>query len=89
MDELLDKFETSSDLTEEEQEALDDLQKAYDRVVVLALEREFKAKIVLIDDDHLLIDGVLMDNDAFDDWLTNKYFEKYNVNLPDKKHYTA
>ena len=63
------------DLTSEEEKALDELRQAYDKLVLLVMQRELGAKLEIIDDEHIKVDDVIMDNEQFDEWLEERCYE--------------
>lgn len=67
----LENLEVEED--KELQEILEKLYDAYDALIIYLVKKETGSSIEFVDDEHVQVDSVLMDNDEFADWLEEHY----------------
>ena len=70
---------------EEFQELVEELRDIYDKLVIKYMEKVFKVKIEIVDDNHVTIDGKLYDTDEFQAWIEDKCFLYYPEESSDTK----
>ena len=78
----------SRDNDPELQDILDSLYDAYDRLMIYLIKKETGNDVKIIDDEHVSINGEVMDNDEFEIWLEDNY-PTYQEDEFETKHYDA
>lgn len=77
MEKNINAFEQLFDLNDPDIiEVLDEIDKLYNKLMNLALKKKYGVEAKVIDENHIEIDGVVMDDMAFGNWL----FEKEMMN---------
>lgn len=79
----------SKDNDPELQDILDSLYDAYDRLMVYLIKKETGNDVKIIDDEHVCINGEVMDNDQFEIWLEDNYPTYEEEDEFETKHYDA
>ena len=73
MEKNINAFEQLFDLNDPDIiEVLDEIDKLYDKLMNLALKKKYGVEAKVIDENHIEIDGVVMDDMAFGNWLFEK-----------------
>lgn len=52
---------------------LDECARAYNNLMVYMIKKELGYDVKIVDDNHISIDGVVMDPEEFQDWLDFNY----------------
>ena len=73
MDFKFDYSKLDNEQDPELQEILDSLYDAYDKLMVYLIHKQTGCKVEIVDDEHISIDGVVMDEYQFQDWLELNY----------------
>lgn len=77
MEKNINAFEQLFDLNDPDIiEVLDQIDELYNKLMNLALKKKYGVEAKVIDENHIEIDGVVMDDMAFGNWL----FEKEMMN---------
>ena len=69
----------------EVQAVLNEIEAAYDKLFIVVMKKRYDVEVSYIegDNEHIVIDGVVYDDDAFWMWLRDKEFEMYSQNHSD------
>lgn len=83
------KFNIINDEEDEElNRLLDEMAKAYNNLMVYMIKKELGYTVEVIDDEHIVIDGKVMNSEEFQDWLDLNYPLEDEVE-EDPHHYDA
>lgn len=86
--EILEKeVKTEDDLKIEE--LSNQIADCYNKIMLIMLHKMYGVTAELIDDEHICVDGVVMDDEEFADWLIEKEIDLGNIEFPNKQHYDA
>lgn len=55
------------------QDIMDSLYAAYDRLMIYLIKKETGNEVKIIDDEHISVNGEVMNNDEFEVWLEDNY----------------
>ena len=78
-----DSSEFENEKDPELQQILNELYDAYDKLMIYMIKKQVGCDVRIVDDEHISIDGKILDNDEFEKWLDENY------PLPDTKAYEA
>lgn len=80
MEKNINAFEQLFDLNDPEIiEVLDQIDKLYNKLMTLALRKKYGVEAKVIDENHIEIDGVVMDDMTFGNWLFEKEMTNDNT----------
>lgn len=86
--EILEKeVKTEDDLKIEE--LSNQIADCYNKIMLIMLHKMYGVTAELIDDEHISVDGVVMDDEEFANWLIEKEIDLGNIPLPNKQNYDA
>lgn len=70
------------------QDIMDSLYAAYDRLMIYLIKKETGNEVKIIDDEHISVNGEVMNNDEFEVWLEDNY-PVYQEDDGETKYYDA
>ena len=52
---------------------LNEMAKAYNNLIIYMIHKDLDVEVEMLDDEHIVIDGEVMDQEQFQDWLDINY----------------
>ena len=65
---------------------MDQIQDCYDKIMLITLHKMYGVKAELVGDDKISIDGQVMDEQQFTDWLYDKEVELGHIQEPEREY---